>query len=198
MPNGLPERVPSERLEIRTWRDEDAPALVRAVTANLDHLRPWMPWIAHEPSTVDERLALFSAWEEARLAGSDATYGLFLDGEVVGGTGLHGRIGPGGFEIGYWVTAERTRQGIATEAARALTGVALHRTGIERVEIRHDRDNVASGGIPRALRYELVDHRAVEPTAPGESGVQCIWRLERRGAAVSHTRADDLPEVPAP
>lgn len=194
----FPESVSSERLEIRSWRPDDASAVVRVVTANLDHLRPWMPWIAHEPSTVDDRIALFAAWEEARLAGSDAVYGLFLDGAVVGGTGLHGRIGPGGLEIGYWVAAEHTRRGFATEAARALTGAALLRTGIERVEIHHDRDNVASGGVPRALGYEMVGHRAVEPTAPGESGVQCLWRLERRGAAAGGTGTDDRPKVPPP
>ncbi len=177
MRQALPERVPSRRLEIRSWRPDDAPALVRVVTANLDHLRPWMPWIAHEPSTVDDRVALFAAWEEARLAGSDVAYGLFLEGEVVGGTGLHGRIGPGGLEIGYWVTAERTRQGIASEAARALTGVALDRSETDRVEIHHDQDNVASAGIPRTLGYRMIEHRAVEPTAPAESGVHWIWRL---------------------
>ena len=107
------------------------------------------------------------------------TYGLFLDGEVVGGTGLHGRIGPGGFEIGYWVTAERTRQGIATEAARALTAVAADRPGIDRVEIHHDQDNVASAGIPRALGYEMVEHRAVEPTAPGRK--RCALDLAASG-----------------
>lgn len=174
----LPERVPSERLEIRTWGADDAPALVRVVTANLEHLRPWMPWIAHEPSTVDDRIALFGAWEEARIAGTDVTYGLFLDGEVVGGAGLHGRIGPGGFEIGYWVAADRTRQRIATEAARALTAVAAARPGVDRVEIHHDEDNVASSGIPRALGYRMVRRRAVEPRAPGESGVHWVWRRD--------------------
>ena len=179
MAHPLPRRVPSGRLEIRTWRDEDAPALVAAVTASLDHLRPWMPWIAQEPSTVEDRLALFAAWEKARRAGTDVTYGVFLDGRVVGGTGLHGRIGRGGLEIGYWVTAEHTRQGIATEVARALTGVALGRSDVERVEIHHDQDNVASAGVPRALGYELVGRRAVEPAAPAETGVRWIWRLER-------------------
>ncbi|MFA9564622.1 MAG: GNAT family N-acetyltransferase [Acidimicrobiales bacterium] len=184
MSTALPELVPSPRLEIRTWCPDDAPALVAAVTANLEHLRPWMPWIAHEPATVDDRITLFSAWEEARQAGSDVVYGLFLDGEVVGGTGFHGRIGPGGLEIGYWVTAARTRQGIATEAARSLTEVALRRDGIDRVEIHHDQDNAASGGIPRVLGYEMVDRRAVEPTAPGESGVHWIWRLTRSAGSV--------------
>ena len=176
MASPLPERVPSGRLEIRVWQPDDAAALVRAVTANVDHLRPWMPWIAQEPSSVEDRLALFSAWEEARQAGTDATYGLFLDGAVVGCTGLHGRIGPGGLEIGYWVTADHTRQGLATEAARAMTHVTAARPGIERVEIHHDQDNVASAGVPAALGYELVERRAVEPTAPAESGVHWIWR----------------------
>lgn len=42
--------------------------------------------------------------------------------EVVGGCGLHRRVGPGGLEIGYWVHAAWTRRGIA--AAAGFTRVA--------------------------------------------------------------------------
>jgi RimJ/RimL family protein N-acetyltransferase len=41
------------------------------------------------------------------------TYGIFAadEAEVLGGTGLHPRVGLGGLEIGYWVRASATRQG---------------------------------------------------------------------------------------
>ena len=63
---------------------------------------------------------------------SDYEYGVFLaDGSVVGGCGLHRRIGPSALEIGYWVHVAHTRRGIATAAAGALTavgfGMARHR-----------------------------------------------------------------------
>ncbi len=179
----LPEAISCPRLEIRTWQPDDAVTLAELIEANLDHLRPWMPWIAAEPRTLAERRALFAGWEASRSRGDDVTYGVFLDGEPVGGTGLHGRIGPGGFEIGYWIGRAHTRRGFATEVARTLTEAALARPDIDRVEIHHDEENRASGGIPKTLGFELVDRRAYEVGAPGESGVRLIWRLKRHSGS---------------
>src|SRR5689334_9729483 len=41
-PYVLPERVEAGPLVIRAYEDGDARTLVAAVTANLEHLRPWM------------------------------------------------------------------------------------------------------------------------------------------------------------
>ena len=51
--------------------------------------------------------------------GDDWIYGIFtLDGsELIGGGGLHRRVGAEALEIGYWIRASRVRQGLATEAA---------------------------------------------------------------------------------
>ena len=51
-------------------------------------------------------------------SGSGYEYGIFLpDGALVGGCGLHRRIGPSALEIGYWVHVAHTRRGIATASA---------------------------------------------------------------------------------
>jgi len=97
----LPEEVTTRRLVLRQWRPDDAGTLQRAVDRNLEHLRPWMPWIAAEPLPPEERRTLITGWAEARATGGDAVYGIFLpDGTAIGGTGLHRRIGPDGLEIG--------------------------------------------------------------------------------------------------
>lgn len=175
----LPARIETERLVLRTWTVGDAEALGVAITESIDHLRPWMPWVAFEPLAIDDRRKLIAEWDTKWQAGDDAVYGVFHEDAVVGGTGLHRRIGPDGLEIGYWIHAAYTRRGFATELSAALTDVAFKLEGIERVEIHHDKENVASGGVPRALGYTFVENVAVEASAPSESGVNSVWAVSR-------------------
>ncbi len=95
-----------------------------AVIESIEHLRPWMPWIADEPQTLDQRRALVAGWQSLWDAG-DRFYGMFVGDEAVGGCGLHARIGAGGLEIGYWVRVGRTGRGYATAASRQLTDLAF-------------------------------------------------------------------------
>jgi RimJ/RimL family protein N-acetyltransferase len=175
----LPERIETERLVLRTWTTADAGALGRAITESIEHLRPWMPWIAFEPVSLDGRRKLIAEWDTKFRAGEDAVYGVFHEGAVVGGTGLHRRIGPGALEIGYWIHVDHVRQGFATELSAALTDAAFLLDGIDRVEIHHDKDNVASEGVPRAMGYTFVGDVVSAVEAPSESGVQCIWSVSR-------------------
>src|SRR3954454_12766724 len=86
---------PRVEIVLRRWTEDDAPALTRAIAESLDHLRPWMPWAADEPR--DE--ALRRAWIREQAAGTDRVYGMWLGDRVVGGCGLHRRLGPGALEI---------------------------------------------------------------------------------------------------
>ncbi|MDH3681898.1 MAG: GNAT family N-acetyltransferase [Acidimicrobiia bacterium] len=174
----LPERIETERLVIRLWELEDAPALHDAVTASVEHLQPWMAWIANEPLSVDERADLIATWRQQRGSMLDAVYGIFTaDGTLVGGAGLHHRIEPTGLEIGYWLHVDQTGRGYATETARALTDVALDHPGIDYVEIHHDVANERSGAVPARLGYIHIGDEPRELAAPGEAGITRSWRL---------------------
>jgi RimJ/RimL family protein N-acetyltransferase len=175
----LPETMASDRLTLRRWVPDDAAALCAAVEENLEHLRPWMPWIAGEPKTVEARVALINQWTNEWERGGDVVVGALLDGIIVGSTGLHRRRGPDVLEIGYWVDHRYVRQGIATELSSALTTAAFTVPGIERVEIHHDKANEASAGIPRSLGYTRMDETKVAVTSPGEVGVDCRWQVTR-------------------
>lgn len=182
----LPERIETPRLVVRLWAIADVGAMHDAVTASTEHLRPWMPWIAAEPLTVVDRRGLVAQWLDEWNAGGDAVYGIFTrpegetgptaDPQVVGGTGLHRRIGEGGLEIGYWIHVEHLRLGYAREAAAALTSAALEQPGIDRVEIRHDTANEASGLIPKSLGYRMIREEEQQPQAPAEVGITRIWQ----------------------
>lgn len=169
-------------LVLRSWTEDDAPALSRAIAASVEHLRPWMAWAADEPHDDLWRRQLIRGWRQEAAAGGDETFGMWLGDQVVGACGLHRRIGPGGLEIGYWVHAAFTRQGLATEAARRLRDDALARPGIDHVEIHHDRANVASGRVAAAAGFTLVGERSRSRDAPAQEGVELQWRVSGRPA----------------
>jgi RimJ/RimL family protein N-acetyltransferase len=174
----LPDEVVGQRVLLRRWVAADVPALAASIARNLEHLRPWMPWIGLEPLLDHERAALFESWERSYLAGGDVVYGVFLDNLAIGGCGLHKRRGPHGLEIGYWIDQAHTRQGIATEVAGVLTTAALSLPGVTFVEIHHDKANIASSRVPQKLGYAFVGETQDKVTSPGEVGIDCAWRME--------------------
>jgi RimJ/RimL family protein N-acetyltransferase len=163
-------RIVTPRLVIRCWDPRDAPLLKEAVDSSLDHLRPWMPWARHEPQTLAEKVELLREFRGQFDLGSDTIYAIFDAAEqrVLGGTGLHPRIGPGALEIGYWIRADAVGQGYATESTAALTRVAFEVADVDRVEIHCDPENKASAAIPRKLGYTLR-----------ESGEDLVFAIER-------------------
>lgn len=167
------------RIVVRRLLRSDAEAVGRAVAESLEHLRPWMAWIGDEPLDLEQRTAFLAARERDWADGGDVMMGVFADGVLVGGAGLHRRIGPEGLEIGYWIHVDHTRRGLATEAARLLVDAAFTVPGITRVEIHHDRANVASRGVPARLGFRLVEVVPATPAAPADEGIECRWRIER-------------------
>ena len=178
----LPAEIATERLLLRCWRAGDGPALKQAIDANLEHLQRWMPWAMDEPSSQENMAARVLKFERGFLAGEDWPYGIFslTDHSIVGACGLHRRSGPNTLEIGYWIDRRYTRQGYATEAARALTATAFDLSWIEAVEIRCDPENVASAAVQSRLGYSLVEILKGDTVTPaGESRDTMVWRLDR-------------------
>jgi RimJ/RimL family protein N-acetyltransferase len=170
--------VTTDQLVVRMWRSEDVPLLHEAVLDSLDHLRPWMPWIASEPLSLAARMSLVETWVRQQELG-DRVFGMFVGDVAVGSCGLHPRLGPGGFEIGYWVRAGHTGRGYATRGARVLTDLAFADEAINRIEIHHDVANTASGRVPARLGYAYVGDVTRPVLAPSETGVQSVWRVGR-------------------
>ena len=166
-------------MALRRWRPEDAPILHQAVKESVEHLRPWMGWVAQEPLALDQRRAMLRRWEQTWLGGGDANYGIFVGDDVAGACGLHYRRGPKAIEIGYWVHPAFLRRGAATGAAWLLTDAAFAVPGIEHVEIHHDKANERSRGVPHRLGYRLTGEAPDPRDAPAEIGIDCTWRVDR-------------------
>ena len=166
-------------MSLRRWRLGDAAALSRLVGENLEHLRPWMPWVQQEPLTLVARLKTIRAWESQFRSGGDLWVGVFLGGHAIGAAGLRRRRGPEALEIGYWIRERFTGCGYATRSASLLSDLAFSMPGIARVEIHHDRANTASGRVAARAGFIFSSQDPVASKAPGESGVECTWILSR-------------------
>jgi RimJ/RimL family protein N-acetyltransferase len=165
-----PYRIETERLVIRCWEPRDAPLLKEALDSSLDHLRPFMYWAHEEPQSVEKKAELLRSFRALYDTGESFIMGIFdrSEEQVLGGTGLHARIGLGGLEIGYWIRASATRQGIATEASAVLTRVGLEICEADRIEIRIEPRNEASMGVPRKLGF--LEEATLRRRLPGRAG----------------------------
>ena len=168
---------------IRCWEPGDAPLLKDALDSSLDHLRPFMDWAHDEPEPVEAKAERLRAFRALYDTGESFIMGIFdrAEAEVLGGTGLHSRVGPGGLEIGYWIRAGATRQGIATESSAALTRVGFEVCEADRIEIRIEPRNAASFGIPRKLgfREEATLRRRLPGFRDGPLRDVTVWTMFR-------------------
>lgn len=148
-------RIETKRLLVRCYDPVDAPLLAEAVTANVEHLRPWMPWVYAEPEPVEEKMQRLKRFRANFDLGENFVYGIFNpeNTRLLGGTGLHPRIGERQLEIGYWIDKDFINQGLVTESTAALIKVAFELIHVHRIEIHCDPANVASAAIPRKLGF---------------------------------------------
>jgi RimJ/RimL family protein N-acetyltransferase len=183
-------RVLTARLVLRCWQPADAPLLKAAVDASLEHLLPWMPWAAREPTDLQTKIDRMRQSRAKFDSGQDFVYGVFDRDEtrVLGSSGLHTRAGEDAREIGYWIHKDFINQGLATELSAALTKVAFEVDKVNRIEIHCDPTNVRSAAIPRKLGYTYEGTlRRRSSNADGSPSDSMIWTLF----------ADEYPASPA-
>lgn len=191
----VPHRIETERLELRRYHVADAEQMSRVIVASRHYLSPWMPWARDEPISMEERQELLATFIRDYDAGTDFVMGIFLrdTGAYVGGTGLHTRLGRGILEIGYWVAADQQRNGYVTEAAAALTQVAIDFAGAERVEIHHVPTNLHSRAIPERLTYTYEGrHQTLMP------GVEELEAADIWVATAENLETGLLNSIPRP
>ena len=155
----------------------DAPRLAAAARASFEHLRPWMTWATSLDVMTDPAMAAFLTGAiEKRAEGTEVAYSLWTPDErtVLGGAGIHDRVGAGSLEIGYWLAASATGRGLVTRAAALLTDAALAAEGVERVEIHCDEANARSAAVAARLGYRL-DRVVPDEEYALASGRLMVW-----------------------
>ncbi|HET6446584.1 MAG TPA: GNAT family protein [candidate division Zixibacteria bacterium] len=175
-------RIETSRLVLRCWQPADAKLLQEAVSASREHLLPWMDWAHAEPESLQTRIDCLRRFRAEFDLGQDFIYAIFNrdESKVLGGSGLHTRVGSRAREIGYWVHVDHVGKGLATEATKALIKVAFEIDGIERIEIRCDPENTASAAVPEKLGFHLDGIlRKSLPQLDGSLRDTMMWTLLR-------------------
>lgn len=169
MTDARPDSIHTERLILRPWRRADLHILHEALVESVDHLFPWIPWAKSEPPALADAEARLAVWIRDFDAGTNHVYAVFdeTDGRLVGGVGLHPRVGPGAIEVGYWIRVREVGRGLATEATEALTGVAFQLEGIQRVEIHCAPANTPSRRVAEKSGYRFT---GIGPHGDGAGG----------------------------
>ena len=170
------------RLILARYSDEHLPLVHDAISSNIEHLRPHMRWIAHEPLTLEDRKNLVDEWNRDADEGRGVVMGSFLNGQLIGSTGLHRtRPVPTSIEVGYWIDARHLGRGYATETTCLLVEEAFTHEEIETVSIYCDETNEASARV--AIRAGFLYRETTESPegerSPGESGRERHYSIER-------------------
>lgn len=200
----VPVDVRTARLVLRPWRADDAEALLPVLDANREHLLAWIPARVAEPTALPRLRDRLAAFADAFAAAREWRYGIFAadDGRALGELSLFPRDGTrrvafaeaDRVEIGYWLRADATGQGLATEAAQAALTIAAAVPRFRHAEIRCDARNLPSAAVPRRLGFILAateEHPGATPDDPPVTDQ--VWR---RALGIT-TRAGGAPGMSA-
>lgn len=180
----VPHTLRTDRLLLRPFHADDAAALLPLLEANQDHLSRWIPehvWRPVPLPELAERLERFAAafaedreWRYAVFAADGTTMLGEVDLFPRAATGRVPYAKSNRAEIGYWLRADWSGRGLATEAARAMLEVARGLPRVTQVLIRCDVLNGPSGAVPARLGFALTD------TERDDADVLQVWTFALR------------------
>lgn len=127
--------------------------------AHVDRVRgDLLPWIPFAKTVVDEESAraYLQGYAERQAAGGGRIFGIWIDGELSGGTLFREFDAEAGVcEVGVWMGAAGRGRALVTRAVRHMIDWAVRTRGIARVEWRCDPDNERSMAAARRLGFTL-------------------------------------------
>ncbi|MEU8077415.1 GNAT family protein [Catellatospora citrea] len=177
----------TDTAEMRALEPHHAAQFAAFIERHREHLAPWLPWAAtltDDPQTRTwlQRYADDTARDGGRI------YGIWLDGELVGGTLF--RTFDTRFrtaEIGVWLAPHAQGRGLITQAAQRMIAWAVDERGINRVEWRTVPGNTRSIACAKRLGMtldgvlrEAFPYRGVNHDAHVYSLLAAEWRGRSR------------------
>lgn len=185
--------IRSERLFLRPGWPEDWEELLsrigdEAVVRNLAKV----PW----PYTAEDARSFAALPQDARLPHFVITVPTAqAPAEIIGGVGL----GPDGHEVqlGYWIARAHWGRGYATEAARAVLGLA-RTLGHRRLIAKQFIDNPASGRVLSKVGFKLTGEvRPSYSLARGGEAPAAVHAIELAGPCNCDGQEQIMVEVRA-
>lgn len=180
--------IETERLILRPFRTEDAPAMFRNWASD-PAVTEYVTWPTHK--TVEETAAVTAAWEK-QTAEDPAFYQWAIElkslGEPIGSIAVaHLDEKTDSAELGWCIGRTWWGQGVMPEAGAAVIAFLFERAGFLRVAARYDTRNEKSGRVMRKLgmRFEGVLRQAGRCNAGiCDEAVYSVLRSEYAGNGI--------------
>ena len=156
----IPEEIIGERILLRRWQREDAPALFEIIQESRARLGAWMFWIEdHAELAHTEEFLLYSVtnWMTRRELGLAITDR--FSSRILGSSGFHNiNWKVPSLETGYWIRDGEEGNGYVTEAVLLQMELAFNVLNVQRLAITCDPLNTRSRAIPERLGFRLEGH----------------------------------------
>lgn len=167
-PRPLPGLYRTSRLTLRFYELSDAESMLAAIDMDRPSLIPWLPWARTDNRNLAECIYTIERFRRGReqLSPSPREFGIGIfdagTDRIAGGTGFHRiRHETSEAEIGYWIRPDLRKQGLCTEAVRAMISWGFTPQpagwGFRRITIFCSAGNAASRRVPQkiGLRQEV-------------------------------------------
>jgi RimJ/RimL family protein N-acetyltransferase len=173
-----PSPLRTDRLLLRRYEPADADLYYDAIQANRGHLAEFLPprqeamrspadaesvirWL--EVMWQRREVFVYGIWELASAGYTGEVYLANADWHVPS------------IEVGYFLLREKTGQGYATEAARALVEAAFTCLGAVRVDLQCAADNLASQRVAERLGFALEGRQRLRHRKKSGALVDRLW-----------------------
>ncbi len=172
----MPERIATERLVLRPWRDDDAATLY--LLAKDPHIGPEAGWPPHtcedESREIIRNVFAHAGVYAVTLRGDDAPIGCAgLQTGALSNLPLAG----GEAEVGYWMGRTHWGLGYTTEAVRALIRAFFALPGADALWCCHYDGNLRSQRVQEKCGF-VPHHTDREPAHP-LTGKPCAVHVSR-------------------
>lgn len=149
--------IPTEREDVRVCLQQphDVRELFKLIERERDGLAPWNPFASQVRRPRDYRKKMRQSWDAMSNGGPGVQCVIQLDGDIVGGIGVHGFSEVTRHaEFGYWLGERARGHGIMSAALRALERYAwnIDQT-LVRLQLRVAKDNAKSVALAERLGY---------------------------------------------
>ncbi|RVU41589.1 N-acetyltransferase [Lujinxingia sediminis] len=145
------ERRLDERVALRLLQIGDKEELFEVVDREREELRRWLPWV-DAITSVDDYDGYIRSTLTQLAEGNGFQAAITVEGQIAGMIGVHGvdRANQS-TSIGYWLSSAYRGEGIMTRATAEVLRWAFEDEGLERVEVRCGRENLASRKVVERL-----------------------------------------------
>lgn len=143
----------SNNLKLSQLDVSDANLFFELIDKNREYLAKFLPW-PNETKSVNNSVEFIEQTIKLRQNGEEYGFGIIYKNQIVGHISLM-HIKNGQAEIGYWIGAQYSGQGIMMIVVIALTKFAHDTLKLKDVIVLANPENIGSNKVAEKSGYEL-------------------------------------------